>query len=134
MFTDGGLFVVSARVSGDDADLARVEAALAGTLDVLATVPPDADEVRRRSTGLAEEAARRLSDPDYWASVLPICTFHGLSPDALADAAKAYSSVAPSDITLTMVRWTNEKDRVEFIAKPARRSAGPPVVVPRPDR
>jgi len=130
LFSDGGLFVVSARVSGDANDLARAEAAIASALDTLATVPPEADEVRRRSTDLAEEAARRQSDPDYWASVLPICTFHGLSPDALADAAKAYSSIAPSDITLTMVRWTNEKDRVEFIARPAPKAPADPTPPP----
>ena len=42
LFSDGGLFVVSARITGDANDLARAEAAIASALDTLATVPPEA--------------------------------------------------------------------------------------------
>ncbi len=134
-FRDGGLMVVSAKVNGGDAAGHAADAVLRKALDELTRTGPTIDELRPIAAEMAADATKRLADPDYWAMVLPMCTLHGISPDALASAPDAYRAMTPDDVRIALTRWLVEADRLGLIAVGKPLEPGPPPAGPdHPDK
>ncbi|MBL0869620.1 MAG: insulinase family protein [Phycisphaerales bacterium] len=64
---------------------------------------------------ITAQAAQRLSDPDYWASVLSFTRFYAINPDDLAHAARHYQTITRADIASRIATLGPGTTRTRFV-------------------
>lgn len=64
---------------------------------------------------ITAQAAQRLSDPDYWSSVLSFTRFYAINPDDLAHAARHYQAITRADIAARIAALGPGTTRTRFV-------------------
>lgn len=64
---------------------------------------------------ITAQAAQRLSDPDYWSSVLSFTRFYAINPDDLAHPARHYQGLSRNDIASRIAALGPGTTRTRFV-------------------
>jgi hypothetical protein len=114
-----GAMLLMTRVPDEDARVNDALAALQGILDDLVNAGPRAEELAEASDYLADQAERRVAQPDYWAACLAISSLQGMDPGWIAQAPAAYRSMGHEKVQESMRRWCLPERRFSLVARPA---------------
>lgn len=113
-----GAMFLTTRVSDSDEAIGGARAALDRLLADLVERGPREEEVVAAGAALADDAERRLAEPDYWAACLSISTIQGLSPTGLLEAPTAYRSMSAQRVREIVTNWCVPANRFSLTVRP----------------
>lgn len=79
---------------------------------------------------ITAQASQRLSDPDYWSSVLSFTRFYAINPDDLAHAKRQYRGITPADIATRIGGFGPGTTRTRFVVLVPPPPTSPKQVLP----